>query len=257
MFADLNNIFNILIVDDELYGRENLALYIVNYLKEKVKIFKASNLNEAQKILNTENIHILFLDIRLEREFGFNLLDLYPERQFATIIVSGNNQYGITALKYGVIDYVLKPYGMKELYGAIDRAINYLNKSKSNIKNDSNKQLYSYPERLKVNTLSGFYLIESNQIVRLESNSNYTKIFLHSQDNLLVAKTLKDFEPFLNPLHFFRVHRSHIVNLNFVNGYSSKDGNFLLMSDGNQVEIARSRYKEFLDIISRKFGTIL
>lgn len=243
---------NVLIVDDELYGRENLALIIEQNLDDLGLLFKASNIEEATRILTNERINLVLLDIRLQEEIGFDLLDNYPNREFATIVVSGYDQYGITALKYGVVDYILKPINHDDLLIAIGKARDYINGVEKQEKSSQGAKI----GKLKISTLNGFHLIDIHDIIHLESDSNYTNLYLTGGRKLIVSKTMKDFEPYLNESDFFRIHRSHIINLNFVTGYQSRDGGYVTLSDNSQVEVSRSRYKEFIDIISTRFNSI-
>lgn len=243
---------NVLIVDDELYGRENLALIVEQNMNDLGALFKASSITEASKIISNENINLVFLDIRLQEEIGFDLLDNFPNRDFAAIVVSGYDQYGIVALKYGVVDYVLKPINHDDLLVAIDKAKEHLRI----VEKQKKSNLPAKVGKLKISTLNGFHLIDIIDIVHLESDSNYTNIYLKDGKKLVVSKTMKDFEPYLNESDFFRIHRSHIINLNFVTGYQSKDGGYVLLTDNSQVEVSRSRYKDFIDIISNRFNSI-
>lgn len=244
--------YKALILDDELYGRENLALMIENCFADIEIIAKVESVESAVKVLQKSTPDILFLDIRLENGIGFDLLDQFPEKKIATIIVSGYDQYGVTALKYGVVDYILKPIHMDDLTLALNKAKKFI----VDVEQKPLQMLSGGVDKLKISTFNGFSLIEIKDILRLESDSNYTNVYLMDGNKLVVSKTMKEFEPYLDELNFFRIHRSHIINVNFVKGYNSKDGGYVVLKDESMVEISRSKHKEFMEFISQKFNSI-
>jgi len=244
--------YKALILDDEIYGRENLALMLETRMQNIEVIGKASDVEEAVELINSIVPDILFLDIRLENGIGFDLLDRFPQLNIATIIVSGYDQYGITALKYGVIDYVLKPINEDELQRAVAKAILFINEPQKNDVEVNRSEV----TKLKISTFNGFTLIEIKDIMRLESDSNYTQVFMKDGTKLVVSKTMKEFEPFLLDDVFFRVHRSHIINTTCIKGYSSKDGGYVILTDESMVEVSRSKHKEFMDFVASKFNSI-
>lgn len=244
--------YKALILDDEIYGRENLALMVETRFDDIEIIGKAASIEEALEILQKATPDIIFLDIRLENGIGFDLLDKYPDKNIATVIVSGYDQYGITALKYGVVDYILKPIHIEDLEIAVSKAKLFVDSIGKRIERTLNKGV----DKLKLSTFNGFSLIEIKDIVRLESDSNYTSVFLSDNSKLVVSKTMKEFEPYLDESVFFRVHRSHIINVNCIKGYTSKDGGYVVLKDETMIEISRSKHKEFMEFISHKFNSI-
>ncbi len=244
--------YKALILDDEIYGRENLALMIETRFEDIEIIGKVASVEEALDVIQKIVPDIFFLDIRLENGIGFDLLDKYPHKNIATVIVSGYDEYGVTALKYGVVDYILKPIHVEDLDGAITKARTFIDSLDKRVETGKNKGV----DKLKISTFNGFSLIEIKDIVRLESDSNYTSIFLLDGNKLVVSKTMKEFEPYLDESVFFRVHRSHIINVNCVKGYNSKDGGYVVLKDETMVEISRSKHKEFMEFIAQKFNSI-
>ncbi len=244
--------YKALILDDEVYGRENLALMLETRFEDVEIVGKASDVEEAEEIIQKIVPDILFLDIRLENGTGFDLLDKFPEKNIATIIVSGYEQYGITALKYGVVDYILKPIGEEELKKAVGKAKLFNSNSITDIKKEGKKEV----DKLKISTFNGFTLIEIKDILRLESDSNYTQVHLVDGSKLIVSKTMKEFEPFLSEDSFFRIHRSHIINTNFIKGYNSKEGGYVVLKDDSMVEVSRSKHKEFMELVASRFNSI-
>jgi two-component system LytT family response regulator len=244
--------YKALILDDEVYGRENLALMIETKFEDVEIVGKAESVEDALVILQQTKVDIVFLDIRLENSIGFELLENLPQRNFATVVVSGYDEYGITALKHGVVDYILKPIHIDDLDKAMIKAKLFVD----HLETKPPRPMNTGVDKLKISTFNGFSLIEMKDIIRLESDSNYTQVFLTDGSKLVVSKTMKEFEPYLNEDTFFRIHRSHIINVNFVKGYNSKDGGYAVLKDESMIEISRSKHKEFMDFISQKFNSI-
>lgn len=241
--------YKALILDDELYGRENLALMLETKFDDIEIIGKVESIEEAIEIFQKVKPNIVFLDIRLENNIGLELLEQFPLHTFATVVVSGYDEYGITALKKGVVDYILKPIHIDDLDKAIIKAKLFVDQYIS-------KTPSTDIEKLKISTYNGFSLIEIKDIVRLESNSNYTYVYLSDGNMHVVSKTMKEFEPYLDKSTFLRIHRSHIININFIKGYNSKEGGYAVLKDESMIEISRSKHKEFMDFISQKFNSI-
>lgn len=241
-----------MIVDDEKYGRENLALLLESRFPEIDLVARAENLQEARQYLDELHPDIVFLDIRLEDELGFDLLEGLDHKDFATIVVSGYADYGITAVKFGVADYVLKPINSDDIAVALNRAKEHLARMRQS------KTTLAPPktDRLKLATFQGFFLIQVADILRLESDSNYTTVYMVNGEKHVVSRTMKEFEPFLDEAMFFRIHRSHIINTAFIKGYTNKDGGYVVLSDDTHVEISRSRIREFMDFVNQRFGSL-
>jgi two-component system LytT family response regulator len=240
------------ILDDELYGRENLAFMLAEFFPEIKVIGKFSNIPLAETAIQHQVPHILFLDIRLENSLGFEFLDRVAEKPMATVIVSGYDDYGIVALKYGVVDYILKPIHEEEFKKAVKKAITFVNNTQLLAK--GLPQVKS--SKLKIPTSVGFTLVEINEIKRLQSDGNYTNIHLIDHSVLVVSKTMKEFEPFLDKMTFYRVHRSHIINLDYIKGYLARDGGYVVLSDDSLIEISRTKHKEFMELVAQKFNSI-
>jgi two-component system LytT family response regulator len=247
---------NYLIVEDEFLGAENLKILLQRIDNEHSNIFHAESIQKAEKILREHEIDIVFLDIKLRNELGFDLLKKIKNKKFATIIISGDNQYGITALKYGVIDYILKPYDSKELKEAIIKAKQFLATHKEL---ETKKIENTYPDKIKISNMHGFLLLNIEDIIRLESLGNYTKIIYYKQGQTvetIISKTMKLFEPMLDPNIFFRCHRSHIINLKLVEEYNTKDGSYILLKNNDRVDLSRYKINEFVEIINKWYESL-
>ena len=228
-----------IIIDDELHGRENLKKIIENYCHEIKVIGIADSVDNANKIVRTQNPDIVFLDINMPVLDGFDFLDGYDERNFMVVFVSAHEEFGIKALKAGAADYLLKPVNIKELKQTVKKLFSIRNK-KLIAETESEK------DKLVLPAAHGFEIIMIDQVIRLEADGCYTKVVIKDGKNCLVTRTLKDFEETLPSDKFIRVHKSHMINLNYVKDFSKISGNYLTMIDGSKVEISRRKTPEFM-----------
>lgn len=241
--------YRFLILDDEPFSRENLASHL-QMLGYACEIEKCKSIAEAKVILANKPIDIIFLDINLESEFGFDLLkdSDYAER-IPVIIVSGHNEYGILALKSGVVDYVLKPILLEELKIAVEKALqSKIDKSKTSIeKFEKNK--------IVIINKGSFSIVELTKVMYFEAEGNYTKIKTSENEELLVSKTLKIFEDQFSNHPFFRVSRSLLVNLDYMKGYKSNNNKkYIVLSNDEMKEISINRWDEFISYIKYKYN---
>ena len=217
---------------------------------------------EAKKLLPLVNPQLIFLDVELADGKGIDLLNELESTEFEIIFTTSYDKYAINAIKNNAADYLLKPIKEKELKKAIEKVAKrlqvkqtlkeaeklqeYLDKIKSEQQNDS---------KLMVPTKEGMIFLKVNDIVRLQSESNYTLFYLTTKKKLLVAKTLKSFEEKLLPYNFLRIHQSNLINLAHMMEIDHGD-NFVLMSDGGKVEISKRKKKEFMDSLQKNNATI-
>lgn len=231
---------SILIVDDEEHGRQNLVQTIQKHCPSITKIRIAIDAFEAKSLLEIETPDILFLDINMPKIDGFEFLESLSSRNFAVIFVTAFAEFSIRALKIGALDYLLKPISTEELVRAIDRVVN-----QKSIKVESTKNV----SKLLVPQLNGFTLINLNDIIRFEASDNYTVIFLINGQKLMVSKSIGDFENQLSDTDFYRIHKSHIINLSHIVTYSQSDGGIVSLSENNKVPVSKRKQREFIDLI--------
>ena len=235
-----------IIVDDEIFGRENLKKIIENYCPEIEILGCADSVVNAKKLVSLHNPEVVFLDINMPVLDGFDFLEEYEERNFMVVFVSAHEEYGINAVKAGAVDYLLKPVNIKELKQTVNKLLVIKNKK---IKSETVLEA----DKLVLPTAHGFNVFMYNDIVRLEAEGCYTNVFIKGGKNRIVSRTLKDFEDTLPKDKFFRIHKSHLINLMYIKDYSKFSGNIVTMTDGSKIELSRRRTPEFI----RKIKTML
>lgn len=199
---------NTLIVDDEYAGRNSLLtllrLHCASFLHD---IDSVSTLEDAKKHLLSRKYDIIFLDIQLNLKSGFDLIENISEYS-KIIFVTAFSKYAISAIKYRAFDYILKPVDPEELKESIRKCNNHFEKF--------GKQFLTI--KLKGLTVP----IELSNIVMIKAKGPYAEINDITGKVYVTSQTLKTLNQKLNE-HFLRVHKSFIVNRNFINGYNQKE----------------------------------
>lgn len=236
-----------IIIDDEQEGRNTIFNILNNFCENITIVAQAENVAEGVNMMNTQKPDVVFLDIQMPDGTGFDLLEKIEKVEFQVIFVTAYDQYALKAIKFSALDYILKPVDPQLLIDAVGK----IKKPENDIQTISNKintllRNKNGFERITLPTFEGFRFINLKDIIRCESDNNYTQFYLNSGEKILVTKTLKEYDDNLSDLDFVRVHQSHLVNTKFVDRYIKGDGGTIIMADGAEVEVSRRRKEEFL-----------
>ncbi len=244
-----------IIVDDEPNAVNFLANALTKYCMDVEIIGKAHSIEDALPLLYNSSFDLLFLDIELLDGSGFDLLERVGKINFSVIFITAYNQYAIRAFRFNALDYLLKPVNIKELLNAVDKVRIRLNASQQQMV-DFRKLFENLkgpqPTKLAINSQSETVFISLDEIVRLEAYGNYTRVILVDGNQIIASKTLKEYETLLEDMSFFRVHHSHIINLQFIKKYIRRDGVSVLMQDGLSIPVA-TRRKEAFELYLKDF----
>ncbi|MBR9920978.1 MAG: response regulator transcription factor [Bacteroidetes bacterium] len=241
-----------LIIDDEDWAIQVLNRLLKRYFPEITEIQLASGPEEGLVLLESFKPNLLFLDVEMPDMNGFDVLNALPQRPFDVIFTTAYNQYAIQAIKFSALDYLLKPIDLQELQLAVDR---FKEKQQSNPVRDSlyDNLINNLKEgnvnhfKLAIPTQQGTTFYRPAEIIRCEGDRNYTHFHLTGNRNILSSLTLKNYEDLLADHGFLRVHKSHLINLNYVKSYSN--AGTILLSDQSEVEVARRRRNEVWQIL--------
>ena len=228
-----------IIVDDELHGRENLKTICETYCPEIKILGLADSVVNAKELVRIHNPEIVFLDINMPILDGFDFIDEYTNPKFRVVFVTAHEEFGINAVKAGALDYLLKPVNIKELKQTVKKLL--LDKQK-NLKVEAVRE----SKKLVLPASHGFEVLVIDDIIRIEADGCYTKVILKEGKNKIITRTLKDFEDTLPKDLFFRIHKSHLINLKCIKDYSNLSGNLVTMIDGSKVEISRRKTASFI-----------
>src|SRR6185436_7030315 len=213
--------YRAVIIDDEEDSRSNTRNMLTNYCSEIEIVGEADSGPAGKQLIQDLKPHVVFLDINMPGMNGFQMLEGIYNRDFCVIFLTAYSEHGITAVKAGATDYLLKPLMLSELQGAIRKVVQHYETNKpagTAAKEPADKNL------VLINHSKGFTLVDFKDIVWLEANDNYTNLYLNGQKKIIASKTLKEFESILPEAEFFRVHRSALININYVKEYSNHEG---------------------------------
>lgn len=241
----------VLIIDDESKTRK-LIVKMVERLKLPIEIVgEADSVESGYFMVKEHQPDIVLLDIQMPDGSGFDLLEKIQNKNFKVIFVTAHEEYAIRAIKFAALDYILKPIESSELKLSLLNAIESVKsdqdleaKYESLLKNISNEQ-----KRLVLRTKTSMYVIDVKEIVRCESDRNYTNFFLNDGRKILTSRSLKEYEDVLCLPKFIRCHRSFIINMDYLERFESKDGGTIIMKDGSEIPLSRSNRDRFIEIL--------
>jgi two-component system LytT family response regulator len=255
--------YNAIIVDDERNIREALDVMLKQHCPEIKVCAQADSAEKGREALKSHDIDFIFLDISMPKEDGFSFLNSIEKGKFGIIFITAYQEYALQALKANAIDYLLKPVNHLELKEAVDKAIQYLEMRRvkptvQSIYNESlgnlQEQIYSekkYIEKITIVEQFGFRILRLDDLMYLQADSNYTILHLSGLNKIVATRSLCDFEEMINNPMFFRIHKSTMINLNYLKAYSSYQGNFAELSDGTRLSISRRKVNEFREAVDR------
>lgn len=237
------------LIDDETNNLANLSRMLAQYCPEVTVIGTALNAGTGRELIITRRPELVFLDIQMPGTSGLDLLRELPTHDFQLIFVTAHDQYGIQAVKFAAVDYLLKPINPGELREAVQKAIVRHGEKRKNGQLDNLLQILAARKedhRIALTTLKETRFVYTRQIVRCESDNNYCHFFLDNGEKILVSKPIYEFEPLLNDYGFVRCHQSHLVNKRFVRSWMREDGGYLLLDSGDTVPVSRSKKEAVL-----------
>lgn len=246
----------VIIVDDEITSSQVLDKLLQHYLPQLKVVAICSKPSDALLKISTLNPDLVFMDIELPGMTGFDILEKIQNIHFDVIFTTAHSQYGIRAIQYSAIDYLLKPINTDELIQAVQRVRDHksvtqpLEKVKillENIQLLNNNDTFN---RIALPTSEGLKFVNASEIIRCMSSNNYTHIYLNGGDKILVSKTLKEVESILQANRFCRVHNSHLVNVNYISKFLKGEVNIVVMTDDTEVEVSRRKKEELIKMLN-------
>jgi two-component system, LytTR family, response regulator len=249
-----------LIVDDELHARENLKYLLENYCPEIEVVGLASDPESAKAEVRRLSPQAIFLDICMPSGTeGFDFLDAIPDKQFQVVFVTAFKDHAIRALNANAIHYLQKPVDIDDLKMAVTKLINT-----SRLFNESREQMLNYmrslenlskavaqparPSRITIHHAKGFKIVDQKEFMYLEGDGNYTSIVFADGSRYVDSKSIGVYENMLEPDHFFRIHKSFIVNLGSVKEFLNENGPFVVMKNNTRLPVSRMRLPQFMDL---------
>ena len=244
-----------LIVDDEKKSREFLLMLLNDFCPEVEVVGMASSVSDALQLLEKTQPEVVFLDIQLKSEQGFDLLRRLPEIHFEVIFTTAHAEYAIEAIRFSALDYLLKPIDPTELQQAVRKSVGKKNHSLSQLQMQNLLEHFRNTRadsvKIALPTFDGLVFVSIKDIIYLEADSSYTKIVTEHAHPYTVTKVLKEYESMLASKNFFRIHNSYIINLDKVEKYIKGDGGCVVMQNGATLDVSKRKKQAFMNIIGR------
>ncbi len=245
-------LINSVIIDDEINSVVTLTKMLETYCKNVNVIGTAPTVREAVDLINITKPELVFLDISLPDGDGFEVLNAVTFRDFQVIFETAHNEYAIRAFEFSALHYLLKPIKYQDLKDAVQR----FETSQKEIQLEQkikilHETLNNQPSRIILPGVDGFAIVQLEQIVRAESENNYTTFYLTNGQVIVVSKPISSYESSLSDISFVRVHSKHLINLAHVKQYVRGRGGTVIMTDDTEIDISEGKKKDFIEKLTR------
>lgn len=240
-----------LIIDDEKNNRERIKKMILEQFPHIQVVGEADGVETGLTEIDRSNPEVVLLDIKMADGDAFDLLKRIESISFKIIFITAYEEYALKAIKFSALDYLLKPVSVEDLKTAFLKAENQildelrlqLSTLQSNLNPVKNKTL-------ALRTSEKIYLLEVNNIIRCEADRNYTYFFVNEQKKHIVSQPMKEFEDLLTDFGFIRIHKSHLINISYIDSFDKSDGGYIILKDKTEIPVSRRKKTELMDIFS-------
>lgn len=247
------------IIDDDLHLREGMKAMLEIYAPE-IEIFgEAESVKSGIEIIESLKPEIIFLDILMNDGTGFDILEQLNQKNGSIsshiIFITAHEKFAVKAFRFSALDFLLKPVDPEELKNVVEKIKNIVHK------NDDQKNIELLLENIRkknenfkkiaLSTAEGIHLFDIKEIIRCESEDNYTKFYFKNHKPVIISKTLKEYEELLEDHGFERIHQSHLINLNEMKSYIKKDGGFVVMTDHSQLPVSQRKKERLQELITK------
>lgn len=239
-----------LIIDDEQHCIDRVQQLINKFGSDLIIVATCSTVDDAIEKTNLLNPDLVFLDIEIHDKTGFQYLEALGDYDFHLIFTTAFNDFAIKAFKYSAMDYLLKPIDEDDFMQAMQK----LNKKISAADTEmqikmllSNLKKEDQKKTIRIPTSNGFEIVEIADIIHCQAETSYTHIFTKN-DKFLVSKGIRFYEDLLKDANFFRIHNSHLVNVNHVKKYTKGKGGYVTMSNNSNIDVSTRKKEDFLKL---------
>jgi two-component system LytT family response regulator len=242
------------IVEDEKHQQEMLLALLADFPEIKI-VGTAASMEEGRLLLQTTKPDLVFLDVMIPPHTSFDLLSWFSHFPFEIIFTTSYEEYAVKAFRLAAVDYLLKPVLKSDLADAIEKFkrkrsvqenaahIQTLLQNINLIKNDHAK--------VALPTLGGFIFVMVKDIIRCEADNTYSTFYTIDKRKIVVSKTLKECELILTGFPFFRIHNSHLINLDYIVEYKRGEGGSVRMTDGSLLDVSRRKKEQLMFALKR------
>lgn len=246
-----------ILIDDDAHLRSGMKTLLQRYAPEIQIIGEADSVKNGVEVMEKLQPQVVFLDIQMNDGTGFDVLEQMAQRNGKLtshiVFITAHEQYAIKAFRFSALDFLLKPVDPDELQKVIEKIKNVL------VKNDGyahidllleniRKKVDNF-KRIALSNSDGIHVFEVSDIIRCESEDNYTKFFIRNSKPILISKTLKEYEDLLTEHGFERIHQSHLINLSYLKSYIKKDGGYVVMTDNSNLPISQRKRERLQELL--------
>ncbi len=236
-------------------ARELITSLIVKHCRQIDIVGAADSVKSGIQVIKQSKPDIVLLDIQMHDGTGFDLLRKLHPVNFQVIFITAYEEHALKAFKFSALDYLLKPINSNELITAIQKAENVLTSVNSSQNLDVFQTNYSNhskeAKKIILKTIDSIYAVNIKDIVRCESEANYTRFFLNDARKILISKPLKEYDELLSEFGFFRTHQSHLINLDYFEQFKKTDGGLAIMKDNSEIPVSSRKKDLFLQTIDK------
>ncbi|WNJ15942.1 LytTR family DNA-binding domain-containing protein [Pontibacter sp. G13] len=240
-----------IMVEDEIASRETLRNYLTKYCPSVELVAEAPSVAEGLKAIALHQPDLVFLDVEMPYGNAFDLLEQVQDITFETIFVTAYSHYAVQALNFSASYYLLKPIDIEELIQAVSKVEEAQSQKQDQLRTkiliDNLKTMNHQLKKVVLPVMDGFEVVQVKDIIRCQANGNFTDFYLADGSKRMICRTLKFYDEILSQLGFCRVHKSHLINLEYILSYKKGKGGTVLLQGNHEVEVSPSRKKEFLN----------
>jgi two-component system LytT family response regulator len=246
-----------ILIDDDQNLREGMKSLLERFAPNIEIIGEADSVATGIEVMDTLKPQVVFLDIQLNDGTGFDVLEQLAAKNGAIksniVFITAHEQYAIKAFRFSALDFLLKPVDPDELQKVIVKIESVLEKTNDYAHIDLlleniRKKVDNF-KRIALSTSDGIHLFDISDIIRCESEDNYTKFYIKNNKPVMISKTLKEYEELLTEHGFERIHQSHLINLNYLKSYIKKDGGYVIMADESHLPISQRKRERLQEIL--------
>ncbi len=239
------------VIDDEPHIRDGLLKLLEKHCPNVLIAGMAGSVREGKELIRKQHPDLVLLDIRLDDGTGFDLLKRLDPVDFKVIFITAYEQYAVRAFKFSALDYILKPVDPDDLKEAVKRAEQILQHDlRIRLAALENNLLQgNIPhKKLVLKTAENVFIIEIPKISFCESDGSYTIIHLEDGKQILVSKNLKEYDDMLNDQGFYRIHKSYLINLSFVERFEKGEGGFVVLKNEVKIPVASRKREQLMEL---------
>ncbi len=242
---------NAIIIEDELQYAEMVQSLLNKNYPDIFLRGHAGSIQEAKELIKSAQPDIVFFDIELPDGTAFDLLKAWDNINFRIIFITAHNQFAVEAFKFSAVDYLLKPIQEELFVKAVEKAVERLKLKQIQHIELMLENLNSSKEnkRLVLRTLEQIHIIDIQDIMHLKSDNTYTTFYLTNSEQILVSKSMKEYEEILVNNGFFKIHRSHIINLKLLRKID-KSQDEVLLADKTRLPLSTRRKQMLIEILN-------